>query len=59
MKPKKHAKDAREELAKLRKGQWSQGKADSIPAAGSVHVLSVTPDRKPAPVTAVYHDYAN
>ena len=53
MKPKKHAKDTREELAKQRKGQWPQGKADSRPAAGSVRVLSGTPERKPAPVTAV------
>ncbi len=54
MKQKKYAKDTREELAKQRKGQWSQGKADSRTAAGSVRVLSGIPERKPAPVAAVF-----
>ena len=52
MKPKKHAKDTREEQAKQRKYQWAQEKADSSPAAGGAHVLPGPSERKPAPVAA-------
>ena len=52
-KTRRHAKDTHEELAKQRKGQWSQGKADSRPAASPVRIPSRTPERNPAPVKAV------
>ncbi len=53
MKPKKHVKDAREELARQRKDLWTQGKADSKPAAAPVRMLSDTPERKRTPVSDV------
>lgn len=53
MKPKKHAKEIREELTKQRKGQWLQGNADSRPAAAPVRVSSGTPESKPVPVKPV------
>lgn len=53
MKPKKHAKDVREEWTKQRKGQWSQEKTDSKTFASPVHVFSVAPARKPELVPVV------
>ena len=50
MKPKKHAKEIREELTKQRKGQWNQGNADSRPAAAPVRVPSGASESKPVPV---------
>ena len=66
MKPKKHAKDAREELARQRKGQWSQGTSASrspVPAPSEtvrkriVLPAAECPSKTPEEETREFLDY--